>query len=289
MQTMSVNIIAVPYDSGQRAIRMGLGPEHLLENGLARALHNDGHEVSVERVGGTNSFWLEVQTSFELYALLATQVAAARRIKAFPLVLSGNCGSALGTLAGVRPERTGVIWLDAHGDFNTPETTLSGFLDGQALAIATGRCWKPLAASIPGFRPVDDRQVVLVGARDFDPIEKAMLEISGVTLVNAGHITRAGAGEALEPALSALQPHVDRIYFHLDLDVLDPTEAVANQFAAPGGLSVAHVEEIISLVGERFEICAAALTAYDPDYDPDGRALHAGLRLARSLVNAARK
>ena len=99
------------------------------------------------------SFRAEIQTAFELYRQLAERVCAARREGRFPLVLSDNCGSGIGTVAGVGTARLGVIWFDGHGDFNTPETTASGFLDGMGLAVVAGLCWKTLAASVPHFSP----------------------------------------------------------------------------------------------------------------------------------------
>ena len=86
----------------------------------------------------------------------------------------------VGTLGGLGTGPTGVRWFDAHGDFNTPESTLGGFLDGMALAIATGRCWIGLAATVPGFTPVAEENVVLVGARDLDPAEGELLRASRV-------------------------------------------------------------------------------------------------------------
>ncbi|HYO50535.1 MAG TPA: arginase family protein, partial [Chloroflexia bacterium] len=180
-----VQIIAVPYDSGHRGLRMGKGPGHLLEHGLTDKLSAAGHDVSVQYVEAESTFTLEVGTSYELYRSLAGCVRVACEAGRFPLVLAGNCGSVLGTTAGVRPARLGVIWLDAHGDFNTPDTTTSGFLDGMALATATGRCWSALAATIPGFSPIPDANVIQVGVRDLDPAEKTLLDNSAITVLDA--------------------------------------------------------------------------------------------------------
>jgi arginase len=98
-------------------------------------------------------------------------------------VLAGNCISCIGTLAGLGDPPPAIIRLDAHGDFNTPESTLSGFLDGMVLATAVGRCWGKLAATIPGFHPTPEAQVVLLSARDFDVDERALLDHSAVSLI----------------------------------------------------------------------------------------------------------
>src|SRR6185369_6198983 len=167
------------------------------------------------------------------------------------------------------PARPGIIWFDAHGDFNTPETTSSGSLDGMGLAIATGRCWRKLAGTIPGFSPVPEWNVLHVGARDLDAGEKPLLDASGVAVIDAQRIAAEGVRSSLEPALAALSGRVREVYVHVDIDVLDPREAPANQFSTPGGLAVDQLVEAIELIAERFTISATAITAYDPQYDPD--------------------
>ena len=192
----------------------------------------------------------------------------------------------MGTLAGLGRE-TGAVWFDAHADLNTPETSPSGYFDGMALAMATGRCWRTLAATVPGFAPIADRDVVLVGARDIDPGERDLLAASPVTWVRA-ETFRRGDLATFEAALTTLHSRVRRVYLHLDLDVHDPVEAPANTYAAPDGLSRAHVLEATRRVGARFEIAAAALAAYDPGVDPDGRTADAAIELARTVARLAR-
>ncbi|MFL5734659.1 MAG: arginase family protein [Chloroflexia bacterium] len=281
---VGVHLLVVPYDSGQRDVRMGRGPDHLMGYGIESTLRERGHATQVEYIEAGEGFRAETGTSFELYRLLAKRVAAARQAGGLPLVLAGNCGSALGTLSGLNPTRTGVIWFDAHGDFNTPETSGSGFLDGMALAIATGRCWRKLAASIPGFSPVPEANVVHVGARDLDPEEKSLLAGSAVHMIDAGRIDREGLPPALEPAFATLARQIEQVYVHVDLDVLDPAQAPANGFSPPGGLGVDELLEAIAMIRERFTISAGALTAYDPDVDPEKRTLGAAMRIAASLA-----
>lgn len=186
---MQVELIAVPYDSGRRGERMGAGPEHLLRAGLPGRLAEAGHETEVRVVElASGRWWSEAAAAIELARLVAAQVRQASERGAFPLILSGNCGpAALGACAGVGGPPW-VVWLDAHADFNTPETTPSGFWDGMSLAVLTGRCWTQLSGSIPGFRPVPETQVTLVGARHLDPLERAALELSRVARVQAEQV-----------------------------------------------------------------------------------------------------
>ena len=281
---MDIILLNLPYDSGQKGVRMGRGPDHFLKNGAIARLSGHNHDVFVEQIEGMDDFQSEVTGSFRLYRKLSERVHAASIQEAFPLVLSGNCGSALGALAGLQPDGIGLIWFDAHGDFNTPETTSSGFLDGMALATATGRCWKRLAAGLPGFSPLPDDHVIHIGGRDFDPEEWDLLNQSSVAWITWEKIQAADLRAALEPALLSLKEQVNRVYVHIDLDVLDPQSTPVNQFLPSGGLSVAQVEEAIGLVRRHFQLCGAGLASYDPSYDPQGRGLEAGLRFMERLT-----
>lgn len=280
---MDIDLCLVPWDSARRGDRMGAGPEALLAGGLAERLREDGHRVSITEVEPpAGARRQEIRTAFDLARALAGRVAAARAAGAFPIVLAGNCNSALGTVAGLGPEWTGVLWLDAHGDFNTPETTTGGFLDGMALAALTGRCWTRLANGIPGFAPVPDADVALVGARDLDPLEADLLGRSGIARPAPG-AARAELGVWAD----ALARRERRLYVHVDLDVLDPSEGRANEFAAPGGLPLHDLLSLLTDVAARSPLAGAALTAYDPSLDADGRVREAGVRVARTLAGLA--
>jgi arginase len=279
---MNVQLLAVPYDSGNHRMRMGAGPEALLEAGLERALRKQGHTVKTRVAELPGDWWhSEIQTSFELMRMLSVAVAQAREADLLPIVLAGNCNTAVGTLAGLGPG-VGVAWFDAHGDFNTPETTTSGFLDGTAVAIITGRCWKQLTATIPGFQPVADERVCLVGARDIDALEGRLLAESSVDVIAPDNIR-----SDLPRALNSIRQHVESMYVHLDLDVLDAQVASANKFAVSGGLTIEDVEYTLSHIAQTFRIAGVTLSAYDPAVDTDGAAARAAIRLICSAAGFA--
>lgn len=265
---------------------MGRGPKHLVDNGLKERLRAGGHEVRTEVIEDEDWFLTEIATAFELHRLVADQVRQARELGELPLVLSGNCNtSSVGALAGLSAEESGVVWFDAHADFNTPETTTSGFLDGMGLSIAVGACWKAMAETIPGFRPIPEANVTHIGARDLDPPERERLERSGVTVVEAGLIEERGMQDALREALDALRDRVRGVYVHLDLDVLDADlVAPANGFAKPGGLTTEQVVKALQIIRARFALAAAGIASYDPAYDEGGRVLRAGLEFAEVLA-----
>lgn len=280
---MDVQILTVPYDSGVRRVRMGAGPGRLLEAGLESRLADAGHRTELTEISAPPAeVPAETSTAFGLMRRLAGEVEGAAERGRFPLILSGSCYSALGTVSGVGPSTTGIVWFDTHADLNTPDTTRSGFLDGMALSMLTGRCWKALAGSIPGYRPVDDRRILLLGARDLDPGEERLLEQSAIQLVPPAEVepTPEDEGKVLD-----FPDPVRRVYVHLDLDVLDPSEGRANAFVTPGGLSRAQLLRVLGGIRDRFEIGALALTAYDPAADPEGRVAEVALSVVDTLLS----
>ena len=281
---MNIQIIQVPYDSGHKGVRTGKGPKHFIEHGIDQMLRECGHEVNISQIDHSVSPPTEIGTGFELNRLLAARVKSAKGENRFPLVLAGNCNSCVGTIAGIDSGRLGIIWFDAHGDFNTPETTATGFLDGMGLAMATGRCWRTLLKTIPGFAPVAENHVVHVGSRDLDIEERKMFEQAGIPLVSPGSKSETSILEALGTALGELKNHVDSIYLHIDMDVLDTDQGQPNHLAVPGGLPVAIVEDAIGMVREYFDLGGCGISSYDPAYDKGDSVLNAGVRLIRASV-----
>lgn len=278
---MDVELIALPYDSARRGERMGAGPEHLLRAGLGARLEHAGHAIRVRVLEAPSDSWrAEIRTAFDLAAAAAAVVRQAIDGGGFPLVLSGNCApAALGCVSGIQGAPA-VLWFDAHGDFNTPETTIGGFLDGMALATVAGRCWTQLSAAIPNFEPVPESAIGLLGARDLDPLERTALDASAVRRIGAQDL------RARLPALLKSMNGRDGAYLHLDLDVLDPGEARVNSYAAPNGLSLAELEWAVAEIAGSLRLGAASITALDPGSDASGAASAAAISVASTLVAA---
>lgn len=258
-------LIALPYDSGRFDERMGRGPLHLLGSGLKEHLRALESDLEVVEVRLPDNFYAEAQALVALQNLaveaIRESLARNRRI----LILSGNCGpAALSAVSALDPQTTGVIWFDAHADFNTPDTSASGFLDGMALSILTGRCWPGLAARFSGFKPIAARNVILIGGRDFDPAEE--------TALSQSEITRIGPGlDGLEQAVEALAERVANFYVHLDVDVLDQSEGRANSYASGGGLSADALYAALELLARSNRIRVAGITSYDPACDGESK------------------
>lgn len=284
---MAIHLLQVPYDSGHRAQRMGRGPLHLVKQDLALdALRQVEPDVLLVPIETKAAFSTEIGTAFELHRGVAEAVVAAVREDALPLVLSGNCNSAVGTVSGLQAGEQGtpigVVWFDGHGDCNTPETFTGDFLDAMGLSTLTGRCWQALCATVPGYRPVPDEHTVLVGAHGADQGALGVLAASGIAHVRTAELIAKGAVTVLGPALDAMARRgVKRVYVHLDVDVLDAAWASANQFAPKGGLLPDQVAACVKEITERFAIAAAAVASYDPDYDREDRVLGAACDFLR--------
>ncbi len=273
---MDVRLVVVPYDSGVHRARMGRGPERLAESCLEPLVTRLGHTVHVDIVRTSDQHPAEIASTFELCRSVAGLVHESCSTNAFPVLLSGNCNIAVGAVAGCGADRTGVVWFDAHGESTTPDTTTSGFLDGMGISILLGQCWRTLANRIPRFVPVRPEHVVLIGARDVEADEAALLDRLGVRRI--AQLAEIG------PAVDALSRTVDGVYVHLDLDVLDPLTAIANQWTSPGGLTPDALVDALTQIGTRTRIKGFGIASYDPECDRNRHALQAAGRAAEAIL-----
>lgn len=258
---MNISVIFAPYDSGHHKKRLGLGAVTLSEC-LEKRLLSLGHSVTRKEIVVDATFSTEVTTSFDVIRSVSSAVSKAEDQGVFPIVFSGNCNAAaVGTLSGLK-EKPGVIWFDCHGDFNTPETTIGGYLDGMTLSIVTGDCWCELAASVPGFIPTAENCVIQVGARDIDPLEEIRLAKSSIQRMSPALLKKT------PDVLSTVSLPVKKVYLHIDLDVLDADFVKVNGYCTTGGLSPEDLYNAIRAIKRRFAIAAVAFTAYDPTLDP---------------------
>jgi arginase len=244
-------MIAVPYHLGRRAVEVGRGPLVILEALAQPCVMVEGDDLEKDR------------GIAQLNSQLRDAVAAHGKPA---IVLAGNCSSCLGTLAALKDP--GIVWLDAHGDFNTPEISISGAIDGMALAIATGHCYPELMKT-----PVREENVVLGATRDLDPLEKVRLRASKIELAPL---------DQLPGAIDRLAARVPTIYLHLDLDVLDPSLSPGVNFSEPGGISPDAFFGVVKRVVSTGKLGAVNIANFNPDRDKDGRTL----KIAQDLVYA---
>jgi arginase len=277
-----VRLIAMPFHNGLRGVGMGRGATALAhDEGLRAAFEAQQLRVAdVFEVEAVDESRPEIARTIELIRRLARAVRSTTSDGLFPLVLAGSCNSSLGTVAGIGASDLGVVWLDAHADFDDPEENTSGFFDVMGLAMLTGRGWSGLRDTIPGHEPVAERSVLLAAVRDLEPYQRARMEQSELLLVG-DEVDES----RFDAALAELASRASRVYLHVDLDSLDDSVARANEYAAPGGPTLERVCACVHAVCERFTIAAAAFTAYDPAFDDRERTRIAARRIAAEIAS----
>jgi len=204
---------------------------------------------------------------------LAEAVARCLEAGERPVSVAGDCCTTLGVLAGLR--RGGVepslLWFDAHGDFNTPETSPSGFLGGMPLAILVGRGDDTLRRALE-LAPLAEERVVLTDARALDLLERQFLESSAVV-----HRPR------LEELSTAPLPD-GPLWVHFDADVVDAAESPAHRYPAPDGPSSETVRDVFRRIAATGRVAAVSVSTWDPALDPDGTSRRVTLALLDELL-----
>jgi arginase len=199
-----------------------------------------------------------------------SQAAAAGRR---PVSIAGDCLSAIGVLAGLQQAGLDpfLVWCDAHGDFNTPETSPSGFLGGMPLAMMVGRGDQTIVRAI-GLRPLPETQIILTDGRDLDPGEKIGLQRSRITLV------------ADPVGILGLVPPEASLYVHVDTDIITSAEAPAQNYPVAGGPTAEELRDVFRRLAARNRIVAVSLSSWNPDLDADGVSARVSLRALGALI-----
>ncbi len=279
-----IDIIAVPYDSAQLHYRMGAGPAALLDAGLAQLPGVRVPTIDVDAPSSPDAVRI-LDHPIRLADAVSRAAAQARAQARFPLVLSGNCFMSVGAVAAISDDLA-FVWLDAHGDLNTPANSPSGFLDGMGAAVMLGWCHGGAAATIHDFAPLPASRFTLAGARDLDAGEAAAVASGQVRHVPAAAL-RDGVSDA---TLDDMIAGASRAYVHLDLDVLDP-DAVgpANTYATRGGVTLEQVGDLITALAHRMPIAGMTISSYDPAVDASGAVRNGAVRLVRGVAQLAPK
>lgn len=206
------------------------------------------------------------------------------------LGLYNNCGSLMGMLGGLRhqsnpPQRVALVWIDAHGDYNTPETTLSGMLGGMPVAIAAGDGLHRMRQQARLETPLDKADIVMVGVRDTDPLEQQRIDADAIRQLTVADVVSRSA--ALHAEMARLTEQTDVVYVHVDLDVLDPSVIPGHPLTVPGGPTGAELGEAIAVMFGYPKTRALGLASYPHRDDPDGVTLEAIHQLVAGAVRGA--
>lgn len=287
---MKLRIVVVPYRYDERDDGLGLGPQALLDAGLVDALQAHGVNVPAtataelpdgERVDGPVAVNIG-----RLGAHVGKLIADGRQHADPVLVLAGDDTASVGVVAGLQHargagHRVGIVWLDAHGDFNTPETSVSNILAGMPLAILTGLAgplWRE-TAMLAAVLPTD--RVVVAGVRELDDAEEQLLRSTDVQLVRHAETV---SGEAFAEAVNRLAEKVDEIYVHIDLDVLDPSLVPSSSTPSPRGMSLRQLDRLMQRVFETGKVGVVGMAGLNPG---GGQRGERSIQTAKSLLVSA--
>ena len=268
------------------------GPATIAEGGIQKILAELGADVRVQEARLTpdenNEYggWKRLGMALGHFADI---VAQNEREGYFTVGLLATCPSMPGLVAGlqhsgpsIEPLRVGLLWLDAHPDFNTPETTRSGSLGGMPVAVATGRALERMRLDAKLDPPLADRQVVMGGVRLTDPLEQHLLDESRIEQVSVDDLRNGGA--ALFQQLDRLDRSNDRIYVHIDMDVLDPREVMGHGNKVPGGPSSDELARLFESIFRRYDKASAIGFATIPEVDEGGLSIAAVNRMIAAAV-----
>lgn len=206
--------------------------------------------------------------------------------------LYNNCSSLMGMLGGLRhsgnaPQRVGLVWIDAHGDYNTPETTLSGMLGGMPVAIATGDALTRMRTQARLDEPLAKSRLLMVGVRDLDPLERERVVRDGIPQVSTEDVRRLSAN--LREQMAVLTSRSDIVYVHVDLDVLDPAEVSGHPLTVPNGPTGAELAEAIRVMFGYPKTQALGIASYPHRDDPGLLTLEAIHKMVAGAVTGIRE
>lgn len=287
---MDITIVCIPYQMDVARWGYALGPQAFLDQGLEDQLRARGHHVrppiwidlpAVERTRDT------VINLGRIAARTADAVSTALRHDAgFALLLEGDCTHAVGAIGGLATAMgtPGVVWIDAHGDLNTTQTTTSGYWGGMPYAVALGwdlDDWR-LAAGLE--RPLRPTAAALVGASDLDAGEIAALERHPILRMDADQMTDPGVGERLQHMLQPRAAEAGAWYLHIDVDVAGPEEVPGAMTPAPYWPPRQLLIEAAAGAARSVLLRALALATYNPAPDHDRRGARFGLDMALAAI-----
>ena len=268
------------------------GPATMAEGGIQKILQDLGATVRVEEARLTADEALEYGGWKKLGMSLghfADIVAKNEREGYFTVGLLATCPSMPGLVAGLQrsgptrePIKIGMLWLDAHPDFNTPETTRSGSLGGMPVAVATGRALQIMRLDAKLDPPLPDRHIVMGGVRLTDPLEQHLLDSSMIEQLSVDDLRQLTP--AVWAQLDRLTRLTDKIYVHIDMDVLDPREVMGHGNKVPNGPSSEQLAKLFEAIFARYPKASAIGFATIPSTDEGGLSIAAVNRMIAGAV-----
>ena len=294
---MQLDIIGVPIDLGADRRGVDMGPSAIRYANLHKKLdslgytYNDKGNIEVpiqETCEITDPKLKYIDCIIPMGRRIAGAVATSIQGGRFPLVLGGDHSLSVGSIHGAaKHKKIGVIWVDAHADFNTAETTPSGNIHGMPLAALCGLGDPRLVSLWDETPPVlDPKRVAVIGARDLDPGEKNNLREAGVMVQSMEQIDRLGMVTALEKAIERVSRDVDGIYLSFDMDALDPRYAPGVGTPVPGGLTFREAHLACEVIAETGKLIGMDMVEVNPILDIQNQTAIDAVEFIRSAVGS---
>jgi arginase len=291
-----IALIGVPIDLGAGRRGVDMGPSAMRYTGLQARLAALGH--TVRDLGNLPAPMIETGADLgddprlrylapiaALCESLANTVAGCIAGGELPVVLGGDHSLSIGSVSGSARGRTlGLIWIDAHADFNTAETTPSGNIHGMSLAALSGR-GHPLLTGLAGRAPaIRPEHIALVAARDIDPLEREALRGSGIHIFTMHEIDRRGMATVMEQAIAAITRGTDGYHVSFDLDVVDPREAPGVGTPVLGGISYREAHLAMELLAQAGGLRSLDLVEVNPILDEHNATAELAVEMALSAL-----
>jgi arginase len=289
---LKVAIVLQPYTGHRRGPELSPAPEIIYKD-LVKILGEMGIEHGLKEVVKLTS---EEESEYGVWHHLGLAdghlgkiVARLKREGEFPLGLLANCNSLMGMLAGLqhsgltrRPLVVGLIWLDAHADFNTPETTLSGMLGGMPVACAAGKCLFRLRFKAGLDPAIPTRNILMMAVRDVDPLEQELIDNSNITMISTEDLI--SQSEHMKESIEKLSQRVDTIYIHIDLDVLDAADIPGANFPSPHGPTADQLGESLKLMMSYGKVGALGIASFPLEEKGRKKSLKSTLKVIRGAL-----
>ncbi len=301
-----VEIVGVPMDLGGNRRGVDMGPSGMRYAGLAEKLSEIGYrvhdrgnirvadpdegrathavtDVPAEDLARGRTLAHNVAEIVRVCEELAVIVADVARAGNIPVVLGGDHSLGIGTIAGLdrAGKRAGVIWIDAHGDMNTPETSPSGNVHGMPFAVALGLAGEPFPRALRGT--TDGKHGVLLAVRDIDAGERTNIATAGVTAITMADIDRTGMAATMERAI-AVAGQAGGIHLSLDMDALDPDEAPGVGTPVRGGLTYREAQLAMEMLGASGRLRSIEIAEVNPILDAGNRTASLAVELVASAL-----
>jgi len=293
---MKVHIVGVPMDLGGGRRGVDMGPSAIRIAGVAEKLRNLGHVVvdggdipvkNPEQQKIRNDKLKYLPEIVRACTLLSSKIERIVSAGEFPLVLGGDHSLAIGTIAGIasyckrQGKKLGVLWIDAHGDLNTDETTPSGNIHGMPLAASIGLGTIELTSVGGDFRKLDPKNVVLLATRDLDEGERKHIRQHGVNIFTMEEIDKNGMSVVVGKALRKLGK-VDHLHVSLDLDAVDPSVAPGVGTPVKGGLNYREAHLIMEELSENGKMGSLEVVEVNPILDNRNQSAEFSVELIQS-------